>query len=191
MGAGGIAESKVGEELQAAGPRLAIKGGPGARRRSLPPPATCLPPAQLPPSLPPSSPHPAWPQVLTPSDDVHHINKHAFKVPFVCGCRDLGEALRRIAEGAAMIRTKVRRRGCAPHNNLQAWFGHATLQAFFECATSPGLPPLLICTRFSPVARHSIPSASAGRGGHRQRGGGCAARARGAGRHPPAADHGR
>lgn len=45
-------------------------------------------------------------EVLTPSDDVHHINKHAFKVPFVCGCRDLGEALRRIAEGAAMIRTK-------------------------------------------------------------------------------------
>lgn len=46
-------------------------------------------------------------QVLTPADDVHHINKHNFKVPFVCGCRDLGEALRRIAEGAAMIRTKV------------------------------------------------------------------------------------
>jgi hypothetical protein len=44
--------------------------------------------------------------VLTPADDVHHINKHAFKVPFVCGCRDLGEALRRVAEGAAMIRTK-------------------------------------------------------------------------------------
>ena len=45
-------------------------------------------------------------QVLTPADDTHHINKHNFKVPFVCGCRDLGEALRRIAEGAAMIRTK-------------------------------------------------------------------------------------
>lgn len=45
-------------------------------------------------------------QVLTPADDIHHINKHNFKVPFVCGCRDLGEALRRIAEGAAMIRTK-------------------------------------------------------------------------------------
>jgi len=44
--------------------------------------------------------------VLTPADDIHHINKHNFKVPFVCGCRDLGEALRRIAEGAAMIRTK-------------------------------------------------------------------------------------
>lgn len=45
-------------------------------------------------------------QVLTPADDIHHINKHNFKVPFVCGCRDLGEALRRIVEGAAMIRTK-------------------------------------------------------------------------------------
>jgi len=45
-------------------------------------------------------------EVLTPADESHHIWKHNFKVPFVCGCRDLGEALRRIAEGAAMIRTK-------------------------------------------------------------------------------------
>ena len=45
-------------------------------------------------------------EVLTPADEVNHIDKHAFKVPFVCGCRDLGEALRRINEGAAMIRTK-------------------------------------------------------------------------------------
>ena len=45
-------------------------------------------------------------EVLTPADEEHHIDKHAFKVPFVCGCRDLGEALRRIGEGAAMIRTK-------------------------------------------------------------------------------------
>src|SRR5687767_13301856 len=45
-------------------------------------------------------------EVLTPADEEHHIDKHAFKVPFVCGCRDLGEALRRISEGAAMIRTK-------------------------------------------------------------------------------------
>ena len=45
-------------------------------------------------------------EVLTPADEENHINKRAFKVPFVCGCRDLGEALRRIAEGAAMIRTK-------------------------------------------------------------------------------------
>jgi len=45
-------------------------------------------------------------EVLTPADETNHIDKHAFKVPFVCGCRDLGEALRRISEGAAMIRTK-------------------------------------------------------------------------------------
>jgi pyridoxal 5'-phosphate synthase pdxS subunit len=45
-------------------------------------------------------------EVLTPADEAHHINKHLFKIPFVCGCRDLGEALRRIGEGAAMIRTK-------------------------------------------------------------------------------------
>jgi pyridoxal 5'-phosphate synthase pdxS subunit len=45
-------------------------------------------------------------EVLTPADEVNHIDKHLFKVPFVCGCRDLGEALRRINEGAAMIRTK-------------------------------------------------------------------------------------
>ena len=44
-------------------------------------------------------------EVLTPADERHHIEKHVFKVPFVCGCRDLGEALRRIGEGAAMIRT--------------------------------------------------------------------------------------
>ncbi|MDI6871365.1 MAG: pyridoxal 5'-phosphate synthase lyase subunit PdxS [Bacillota bacterium] len=45
-------------------------------------------------------------EVLTPADESYHINKHEFRVPFVCGCRNLGEALRRIGEGAAMIRTK-------------------------------------------------------------------------------------
>ncbi|MCX6071924.1 MAG: pyridoxal 5'-phosphate synthase lyase subunit PdxS [Chloroflexi bacterium] len=45
-------------------------------------------------------------EVLTPADEAHHIDKHLFKVPFVCGCRNLGEALRRIGEGAAMMRTK-------------------------------------------------------------------------------------
>lgn len=45
-------------------------------------------------------------EVLTPADEHFHVNKHLFKIPFVCGCRDLGEALRRIGEGAAMIRTK-------------------------------------------------------------------------------------
>ncbi|MBL8116603.1 MAG: pyridoxal 5'-phosphate synthase lyase subunit PdxS [Anaerolineae bacterium] len=45
-------------------------------------------------------------EVLTPADETNHVNKHKFKVPFVCGCRNLGEALRRVAEGAAMLRTK-------------------------------------------------------------------------------------
>ena len=45
-------------------------------------------------------------EVLTPADEAHHVDKFAFKAPFVCGCRDLGEALRRIGEGAAMMRTK-------------------------------------------------------------------------------------
>ena len=45
-------------------------------------------------------------EVLTPADEANHVDKHAFKVPFVCGCRDLGEALRRIGEGAALMRTK-------------------------------------------------------------------------------------
>jgi pyridoxal 5'-phosphate synthase pdxS subunit len=45
-------------------------------------------------------------EVLTPADEANHINKHLFKIPFVCGCRNLGEALRRVGEGAAMIRTK-------------------------------------------------------------------------------------
>ena len=46
-------------------------------------------------------------EVLTPADEDHHINKKKFNVPYVCGARDLGEALRRINEGASMIRTKV------------------------------------------------------------------------------------
>jgi pyridoxal 5'-phosphate synthase pdxS subunit len=45
-------------------------------------------------------------EVLTPADEAHHVDKHAFAVPFVCGCRDLGEALRRVGEGAALLRTK-------------------------------------------------------------------------------------
>jgi pyridoxal 5'-phosphate synthase pdxS subunit len=45
-------------------------------------------------------------EVLTPADEAHHVDKHAFRVPFVCGCRDLGEALRRVGEGAALLRTK-------------------------------------------------------------------------------------
>lgn len=48
-------------------------------------------------------------EVLSPADDIYHIDKTKFKVPFVCGARDLGEALRRIEEGASMIRTRVSR----------------------------------------------------------------------------------
>src|SRR5260370_25240424 len=55
---------------------------------------------------PPGSEYTEESELLTPADEEHHINKHVFKIPFVCGCRDLGEALRRITEGAAMIRTK-------------------------------------------------------------------------------------
>jgi len=51
-------------------------------------------------------------EVLTPADPTYHVEKHGFRVPYVCGARNLGEALRRVAEGAAMIRTKVRRLYC-------------------------------------------------------------------------------
>jgi len=76
-------------------------------------------------------------EVLTQADDVHHIDKHAFSVPFVCGCRNLGEALRRISEGAAMIRTK----GEAGTGNIVEAVRHARsvngairkLQALDEC----------------------------------------------------------
>src|SRR3954470_20127588 len=60
-------------------------------------------------------------EVLTPADEEHHINKHKFNVPFVCGCRNLGEALRRISEGAAMIRTK----GAAGTGNVVEAVRHA------------------------------------------------------------------
>ena len=75
-------------------------------------------------------------EVLTPADERHHVNKHDFNVPFVCGCRDLGEALRRIGEGAAMIRTK----GEAGTGNIveavrhmrSVWNGIRKLQAMPE-----------------------------------------------------------
>ena len=78
-------------------------------------------------------------QVLTPADDAHHINKHNFKVPFVCGCRDLGEALRRIAEGAAMIRTK------GGDNTMLVWIPMllclcAVLSSSITVCVSPPLP---------------------------------------------------
>ena len=62
-------------------------------------------------------------EVLTPADENNHINKHDFTVPFVCGCRDLGEALRRIGEGAAMIRTK----GEAGSGNIVEAVRHARM----------------------------------------------------------------
>ena len=70
-------------------------------------------------------------EVLTPADEAHHIDKWAFTVPFVCGCRNLGEALRRIAEGAAMIRTK----GEAGTGNVVEAVRHerALLQGIAEC----------------------------------------------------------
>jgi hypothetical protein len=82
-------------------------------------------------------------QVLTPADETHHINKHNFKVPFVCGCRDLGEALRRIAEGAAMIRTKV---SCSPARlvNVTCLWLRAALQAQVNISPArqaPTAPP--------------------------------------------------
>jgi pyridoxal 5'-phosphate synthase pdxS subunit len=74
-------------------------------------------------------------EVLTPADEVHHINKHNFKVPFVCGCRDLGEALRRVAEGASMIRTK----GEAGTGNVVEAVRHCrAVQGAIRCASRPG-----------------------------------------------------
>src|SRR5690242_21005702 len=59
-------------------------------------------------------------EVLTPADEEHHVDKHDYKVPFVCGARNLGEALRRIGEGAAMIRTK----GEAGSGNIEIGRAH-------------------------------------------------------------------
>ena len=74
-------------------------------------------------------------EVLTPADESHHIWKHDFKVPFVCGCRNLGEALRRIGEGAAMIRTK----GEAGTGNIVEAVRHmrAVMDSIRELANTP------------------------------------------------------
>jgi len=74
-------------------------------------------------------------EVLTPADESHHIWKHDFKVPFVCGCRNLGEALRRIGEGAAMIRTK----GEAGTGNIVEAVRHmrAVMDGIRELAQTP------------------------------------------------------
>ncbi len=74
-------------------------------------------------------------EVLTPADEAHHVWKHDFKVPFVCGCRNLGEALRRIGEGAAMIRTK----GEAGTGNVVEAVRHmrAVMDAIRELVNTP------------------------------------------------------
>jgi len=74
-------------------------------------------------------------EVLTPADEQHHVNKHDFKVPFVCGCRNLGEALRRLGEGAAMIRTK----GEAGTGDIVEAVRHmrSVMSAIRECAGKP------------------------------------------------------
>src|SRR3712207_3169547 len=72
-------------------------------------------------------------EVLTPADEQYHIDKHAFRIPFVCGARDLGEALRRLGEGAAMIRTK----GEAGTGNVVEAVRHMrTMQSQIRRATS-------------------------------------------------------
>src|SRR5256712_10755424 len=72
-------------------------------------------------------------EVLTPADEHYHIDKFAFRIPFVCGCRDLGEALRRIGEGAAMIRTKG-----------EAGSGHIVEGLRHMRAILPGIRPLTV-----------------------------------------------
>ena len=84
---------------------METREGGGVQNATHAPPAVPLFPSPL-LAAPPNPRPPDTRQVLTPADDVHPLNKHNFRVPFVCGCRDLGEALRRVAEGASMIRTK-------------------------------------------------------------------------------------
>jgi hypothetical protein len=102
-------------------------------------------------------------EVLTPADDDNHINKHNFRIPFVCGARNLGEALRRISEGAAMIRTKVSHH----HHSLV-------------------LPPPQ-CVSHTQAHVNGVP----GRGWNRQRRRGGQTRSYGERRDPQAHDHGR
>jgi len=81
-------------------------------------------------------------EVLTPADEAHHIDKHPFRSPFVCGARDLGEALRRIAEGAAMIRTK----GEAGSGNIVEAVRHLR-QVFGDMRALTVLPPEELAAR--------------------------------------------
>lgn len=85
-------------------------------------------------------------EVLTMADEENHINKNDFKVPFVCGCRDLGEALRRIAEGAAMLRTK----GEAGTGNIVEAVRHArSVQRTIKRLTSMDKNELFVVAKVS------------------------------------------
>ena len=109
-------------------------------------------------------------EVLTPADDQFHVDKHLFKVPFVCGCRNLGEALRRIGEGAAMIRTK----GEAGSGNIVEAVRHmrtviseirrlTTLRSdeLMAAAKEMGAPYELVC-EVAQAGRLPVPNFSAG-----------------------------
>jgi pyridoxal 5'-phosphate synthase pdxS subunit len=83
-------------------------------------------------------------EVLTPADEEHHIWKHAFEAPFVCGCRNLGEALRRIGEGAAMIRTK----GEAGSGNIVEAVRHMrTIMREMKAITKLEMDELMACAK--------------------------------------------
>jgi pyridoxal 5'-phosphate synthase pdxS subunit len=109
-------------------------------------------------------------EVLTPADDQFHVDKHLFKVPFVCGCRNLGEALRRIGEGAAMIRTK----GEAGSGNIVEAVRHmrtvmsemrrlTTLRSdeLMAAAKEMGAPYQLVC-EVAQAGKLPVPNFSAG-----------------------------
>ena len=113
-------------------------------------------------------------EVLTPADEAHHIDKHQFAVPFVCGCRDLGEALRRIGEGAAMIRTK----GEAGTGNIVEAVRHmravrsgiAQLRAMRDdelfAAAKELRAPLEVVRQVAELGELPVPNFSAGRRRH-------------------------
>jgi pyridoxal 5'-phosphate synthase pdxS subunit len=109
-------------------------------------------------------------EVLTPADESHHVDKLAFKIPFVCGCRDLGEALRRIGEGAALLRTK----GEAGSGNIVEAVRHmravtagirrlTTLQPEERMAEAKNLgAPLELVTLVGETGRLPVPNFAAG-----------------------------
>lgn len=109
-------------------------------------------------------------EVLTPADEEFHIDKHAFKVPFVCGARDLGEALRRIAEGAAMIRTKGEAgtgdiveavRHMRKINSQIRWLTTLSKEQFVAAAKELGAPVQLVA-EVAHAGKLPVPNLSAG-----------------------------